>query len=185
MRDISLHLMDIIQNSIRAGASRVDTDVVLGSDGKLVIRVTDDGCGMDEAMVKAVTNPFVTSRTTRKVGLGIPLLMQNAALSGGSVSVASVLGEGTTVTAVFDTASIDCLPLGDLAETFGALVMSNPDTPDFTLRCKSPSGGEMEFSTMEVRAALDGVPLNEPDVVAWIVSSIKEEITPLLGGITA
>ncbi len=185
MRDISLHLMDIIQNSIRAGASRVDTLVSLGQDGRLTVRITDDGCGMDEEMVRKVTDPFVTSRTTRKVGLGIPLLMQNAALSGGSVTVSSRPGEGTTVTAVFDTSSIDCLPLGDLAETFGALVMSNPDTPDFTLRCESPSGGEMEFSTLEVREALAGVPLNEPDVVAWIVSGIKEEITPLLGGITA
>ncbi len=183
MRDISLHLMDIIQNSIRAGASGIDTEVVLKDDGMLTVTVTDDGCGMDEAMVRTVTSPFVTSRTTRKVGLGIPLLMQNAALSGGDVRISSVPGEGTSVTASFDTSSIDCLPLGDLAETFGALVMSNPLRPEFTLRCVSPTGEEMSFSTAEVRAALDGVPLNEPEVVEWIVTSIKEEITPLLGGI--
>lgn len=183
MRDISLHLMDIIQNSIRAGASLVETRIDLKADGALHLAVKDDGCGMDEEMVRNVTSPFVTSRTTRKIGLGIPLLMQNAVLSGGSVNITSAPGKGTEVIAVFDTSSIDCLPLGDIAGTFGTLVMANPERPDFSLTCSSPAGETMSFSTVEVRSVLGDVPLNEPDVVEWMIASIKEEITPLLGGI--
>ena len=182
MRDISLHLSDIVQNSITARASRVDIRFDLDERKVLTVTVRDDGCGMSPELLERVQSPFATTRTTRKVGLGIPLLAQNARLSGGDVRISSAVGEGTVIEASFHTDSIDCLPVGDLAETMATLVLSNPDRPDFNLTCTSPEG-EMQFSTGEIRAALDGVSLAEPEVYQWILASLKEEIEPILGGI--
>ena len=182
MREIALHLLDIVQNSVTAGAATVDIGFTLDASGMLTVTVKDDGKGMSPELLERVRSPFVTTRTTRKVGLGIPLLMQNAMASGGGVDIESEVGVGTVITARFDTSSIDCLPVGDLAETMVTLILGNPERPEFTLRCAGP-GGEMDFSTAEVREALGGVPLTEPEVVQWISQSLKEEIEPILGGI--
>jgi len=182
VKEIALHLLDIVQNSVKAGAVHVDIRFSLGEDGALVMTVKDDGCGMSPEFVARVRSPFVTTRTTRKVGLGIPLLMQNAMQSGGRVDIESQLGEGTTITAVFMTRSIDCLPLGDLASTMATIIMGSPDAPEFSLHCDSPAG-EMDFSTEQIRAVMDGVSLAEPAVVQWIQESLQEEIEPILGGI--
>lgn len=182
MKEIALHLLDIVQNSVRAGASHVGIEFDLAADGRLTMTVEDNGCGMPPEFLKEVRSPFVTTRTTRRIGLGIPLLMQNAMASGGGVDIDSTEGKGTKLTAVFHTDSIDCLPLGDLATTMATIVMGSPDTPEFTLRCASPQG-EMTFSTEEVKAVLSGVSLAEPEVVQWMTESLKEEIEPILGGI--
>ena len=182
MKEIALHLLDIVQNSVKAGASHVDIGFALASDGLLTMTVRDDGCGMSPELVEPVRSPFVTTRTTRKVGLGIPLLMQNAMQSGGRVDIDSQVGVGTTITAVFDTRSIDCLPLGDLASTMATIVMGSPDKPEFSLHCESEAGAS-DFSTEQIRPALDGVSLAEPAVVQWIQESLQEEIEPILGGI--
>ena len=182
MKEIALHLLDIVQNSVKAGAAHVDIGFSLGEDGVLTMTVRDDGCGMSPEFVERVRSPFVTTRTTRKVGLGIPLLMQNAMQSGGRVDIESEVGVGTTITAVFHTESIDCLPLGDLASTMATIIMGSPDAPEFSLRCASPAG-EMDFSTEQIRAVMDGVSLAEPAVVQWIQESLQEEIEPILGGI--
>ena len=182
MKEISLHLLDIVENSISAGASHVDIFFDLSESGTLRMTVRDDGKGMEPELLKAVRNPFVTTRTTRKVGLGIPLLTQNAMQSGGRVEIESTVGVGTAISAFFETHSIDCLPLGDLASTMATLVMGNPDKPEFSLVCTSPKG-EMSFSTEEIRQVLEGVSLAEPDVVNWIRESIQEEIEPIMGGI--
>ena len=183
MKEIALHLLDIVQNSVSAGASHVDIGFDLADDGTLAMCVRDDGRGMSKEFLEQVRSPFVTTRSTRKVGLGIPLLMQNAMQSGGHVDLESELGAGTVITAYFMTGSIDCLPLGDLASTMASIIMGCPDKPEFSLRCSS-SGGEMQFSTEEVRAVLgEEVSLAEPDVVTWIQQSIQEEIEPILGGI--
>ncbi len=183
MREIALHLLDIVQNSVTAGASHVDIRFDLDGNGMLSMSVKDDGKGMSPELLERVRSPFVTTRTTRKVGLGIPLLQQNAMLSGGDVRLESQVGAGTTITARFNTASIDCLPVGDLAQTMATLIMGSPDRPDFTLTCASPAG-EMDFSTAQVRAVLGPeVSLAEPDVVRWMQQSLTEEIEPILGGI--
>ena len=182
MKEIALHLLDIVQNSVKAKAAHVDIRFSLDGNGKLTMTVQDDGCGMSPEFVERVRSPFVTTRTTRKVGLGIPLLMQNAMQSGGHVDIDSKLGVGTTITAVFLTDSIDCLPLGDLASTMATIIMGSPDAPEFSLRCDSPSG-EMDFTTEQIRAVMDGVSLAEPAVVQWIQESLQEEIEPILGGI--
>ena len=182
MKEIALHLLDIVQNSVKAGAAHVDIGFVLGTDGVLTMTVRDDGCGMSPEFVERVRSPFVTTRTTRKVGLGIPLLMQNAMQSGGGVEIESEQGRGTTVTATFHTDSIDCLPLGDLAATIATIIMGSPDTPEFSLHCES-TAGEMDFSTEQIRPVLAGVSLSEPSVVRWIQESLREDISPILGGI--
>ena len=182
MKEIALHLLDIVQNSVKAGAAHVGIEFALDESGLLTMTVRDDGCGMDPEFVARVRNPFVTTRTTRKVGLGIPLLTQNAMLSGGSVSIESEVGKGTTITATFHTDSIDCLPLGDLASTMATMIMGSPDKPEFSISCSSPAGN-MSLSTEEIRPALEGVSLAEPEVVQWIQQSLREEIEPILGGI--
>ncbi len=182
MKEIALHLLDIVQNSITAEASHVRIRFELDAVGMLTMTVEDDGRGMNEEFVQRVQSPCVTTRSTRRVGLGIPLLMQNAALSGGSVSIKSALGKGTVITARFNTQSIDCLPLGDLSSTLATIIMGNPDKPEFSLICSAPAG-EMSFSTEEIRPVLEGVSLSEPSVVQWIQESLNEEIKPILGGI--
>ena len=182
MKEIALHLLDIVQNSVKAGAAHVDIGFALDERGVLTMTVRDDGCGMSPEFVARVRSPFVTTRTTRKVGLGIPLLMQNAMQSGGKVDIESEEGVGTTITATFHTESIDCLPLGDLASTMATIIMGSPDAPEFSISCSSPAG-EMDFSTEQIRPVLEGVSLAEPGVVQWIQQSLQEEIEPILGGI--
>ena len=182
MKEIALHLLDIVQNSVRAGASHVAIRFLLGEDGVLEMGVKDDGCGMSADLLARVRSPFTTTRTTRKVGLGIPLLMQNAMQTGGHVDIESEEGKGTDIVAYFITSSIDCLPLGDLASTMASIIMGSPDSPEFALHCASPAG-EMSFSTEDIRPMLEGVSLSEPGVVQWIKESLEEEIEPILGGI--
>ena len=183
MKDLSLHLLDIAQNSIRAEANVVEIGFELKENGMLIMTVKDDSCGMDAELLERFKSPFTTTRTTQKIGLRIPMLMHNAMASGGGVEIESEPGKGTLLTATFDTSSIDCLPVGDLPATLVTLITANPLCPDFHLRCSSPEG-EMTFTTEEVRAALGPeVPLNEPDIAMWMEGAISEELTPILGRI--
>jgi hypothetical protein len=171
-----------MQNSIRAQASVVTLSVLLDEKGMLSIIIEDDGTGMSEELLSRVMSPFATTRTTRKVGLGIPMMAENCRLAGGDLKLESILGKGTVLTATLDTASIDCLPLGDLPGTVTTLVTMNPDKPEFVLHCASPKG-EMQFDTREIREALQGVPLSEPEIAAWMQESLREEIEPIFGGV--
>ena len=182
MRDLSLHILDLMQNSIRAQATVVSLSVLLDEQGILSIIIEDDGTGMSEELLSRVMSPFATTRTTRKVGLGIPMMAENCRLAGGDLRLESTLGKGTKLTATLDTSSIDCLPLGDLPGTVTTLVTMNPDKPEFTLHCASPKG-EMQFDTRDIREALQGVPLNEPEIAAWMQESLREEIEPIFGGV--
>ena len=182
MRDLSLHILDLMQNSIRAQATVVSLSVLLNEKGILSIIIEDDGTGMSKELLSRVMSPFATTRTTRKVGLGIPMMAENCRLAGGDLRLESTLGKGTKLTATLDTSSIDCLPLGDLPGTVTTLVTMNPDKPEFTLHCASPKG-EMQFDTRDIREALQGVPLNEPEIAAWMQESLREEIEPIFGGV--
>ena len=182
MRDLSLHILDLAQNSVRAGASLVEISVSVDADRLITLRIRDDGCGMSEELRARVVSPFATTRTTRKVGLGIPLMAQNARLTGGDIAIESEVGRGTVFTATLRGDSIDCLPLGDLAGTMVSLISANPEKPDYTLTCQSPVG-RTAFDSREVRQALGGVPMNEPEIIAWMQSAIQEEIQPIFGGV--
>ena len=179
MRDLSMHVLDIAQNSIKAGAKLVTVSFAMDASGNLTFSVTDDGCGMTPEFLARVTDPFTTSRTTRKVGLGIPMLQQSAEMSGGTFGIESEVGVGTCIHAVFDTGNIDCIPMGDICDSLLTLVMLNPEKPEFLFQASSPSA-EACFDTRQLRSVLGDVPLNEPDVVAWMKESIEEEFKPIL-----
>lgn len=183
MRDLSLHLLDLAQNSITAGASLVTVRLSVDEKGWLEMVLKDDGKGMSPELLARVTSPFATTRTTRKVGLGIPMMMENAEKAGGSLTLRSKVGEGTEMTVTMDTRNIDCLPLGDLSGTLLSLILTNPLKPDFLFEGRTPKG-ECSFDTREVRNALGSdIPLNEPEVAAWLQEALKEEINPIFGGV--
>lgn len=127
MEDLSAHILDIVENSINANAKkvciRVDEDV---ENDRLVIEIRDDGKGLSKENLNRATDPFFTSRTTRRVGLGLPLLAQAARAAGGSILIDSEEGRGTVVRATFGYSHIDRQPLGDVGEALSILIMSNP-----------------------------------------------------------
>ncbi len=175
MRDISLHLLDIVQNSVVAGATLVTIEISFTEINLLEIQITDNGSGMSEEMIKGVKNPFITTRTTRGVGLGIPLLYQNAKRTEGNLKVDSTLGEGTTISVVFHQNHIDCIPLGNIGQTIATFCACYPKECDFLLKYKKEKK-DFVFDTREVKDVLEGVPLNTPDVLIWVEKSIEEEL---------
>jgi hypothetical protein len=179
MRDLSMHVLDIAQNSVKAEARTVSIDFHVAQDGWLTIVFADDGCGMSAGFLAKVSDPFTTTRTTRKVGLGIPLLKENAEMTGGDIRVESGLGQGTTLTARFYLPHIDCPPMGQMCDTLFSLVLLNPDAPEFVFTAQG-RGQRASFDTRTVRQALDGVPLNSPDVADWMREAIMEEFKPIL-----
>lgn len=179
MNEISLHILDILQNSIKAGATLILV-VLTYHNGILVVRIEDNGSGMSEDLVQKVCNPFVTTRTTRRVGLGLPLFKAGAEASGGSFSITSEMGKGTVVTASFDTAHIDCPPLGDMTGTMVSQFICHEDV-EFVYSMET-ADGQMCFDTREVKAVLGGVSLNTPEVISWMQQSINEEINEIGGG---
>lgn len=182
MRDLSLHVLDLAQNSITAGATLVTVSIVIDDNGWLTFTLTDDGKGMSPELLQRVTSPFATTRTTRKVGLGIPMMMDNAQRTGGDLKIESEVGVGTTLIVTMDTRNIDCLPLGDIAGTMLSLMLTNPLAPEFRFEGKTPQG-ECAFDTREVRAVLGDLPLNEPAIAAWLNDALAEEINPIFGGV--
>ena len=180
MRELSLNILDIAQNSIAAGASLTEILVEESTvDKTLLIGVFDNGKGMTAEQVKNVLDPFFTTRTTRKVGMGIPLFKLAAEQTGGSLEITSTPGVGTKVKALFKTDSIDFTPLGDVATTIAAIVSMNGDK-DF-IYTRSVDGEKFTFSSAEIKTILDGVPLSEPSVVKWMTDYINEQTEQLNG----
>ncbi len=182
MRDLSLHILDLAQNSVKAEATLVTIRLVLEENGWLTFSLLDDGKGMSPELLARVTSPFATTRTTRKVGLGIPMMQETARRTGGDLTITSEEGVGTTLEATLDTRNLDCIPLGDVAGTLLSLFIGCPDKPDFLFEGKSPKG-ECSFDTRVVREVLGGIPLNEPAVVSWMRDALIEEIEPIFGGV--
>lgn len=178
MKELSLNILDVAENSVKAGAALTQLLLDQTAD-RLTITIADDGCGMDAETVARVTDPFYTTRTTRSVGLGLPLLKLEAEMTGGSMTVEShtaASGEGdhgTMVTAVFYTDHIDCPPLGDLIATVTTLIQGHPDT-DFLLRHTRQSLPTVELDTRELRQVLEGVPLGSYEVLQWIEGYLRD-----------
>lgn len=176
MKDLSMHIMDILQNSTRAKATEITLEVLLDSvQDTLTLIFKDNGCGMSEETVQKVIDPFYTSRTTRKVGLGLPLLKQNSEMTGGSMSIQSKEGVGTTVTAVFGLTHLDTPPMGDLAGTIVLTISAYPDIR-FIFHYKRDDEVDYVLDTNEVYEILDGVPINDPDVIASLKEMVEENI---------
>lgn len=182
MRDLSLHLLDIIQNSVNAGARRIEAEFAADPAlNLLIMRVSDNGCGMPPDLVRQVTDPFVTTRTTRPVGLGLPLLKEQCELTGGKLTLESEVGAGTVITAELGLDSIDRLPLGSVSATWTMLILADPQI-DYRLVMRSP-GRHFALLLDEIRDQLAGVPLSEPAVLEWIRDYIDEQQIIIFGGV--
>lgn len=179
MRDLSMHVLDIVQNSIKANAELITVTFTRDENNVLTFTVEDDGCGMSAEFLAKVTDPFTTTRTTRKVGLGIPMLKQSSEMAGGTFHLESEVGKGTTISASFDLKNIDCIPMGEMCDSLLTLVILNPDHPEFVFKATSPTS-EAYFDTRMVREAVGGISLNESDISAWMKESIDEEFKPIL-----
>lgn len=169
MNNLSFHITDIAGNSVRAGA----TGIVLTIEEKkkkITICIADNGCGMDKETLATVTDPFYTTRTTRKVGLGIPFLIQSAEQTGGSVAIKSEPGKGTEVKACFMASHIDCPPWGDLSGTVAMLITGNPDIN--IIFSYHSDGIEYAVSTEAIKEVIDDVPLSYPKVMLLIKDMI-------------
>ena len=174
-----MHVLDIVQNSIKAGATLVQVEFLLNREDSLfTFRVEDNGCGMEPDFLARVTDPFTTTRTTRKVGLGIPMLKQSAEMTGGSLQIESEPGKGTTLEARLYVNHLDCIPMGEMCDSLFTLVVLNPEAPEFVFTARA---GELQadFDTRQMRQVLGDTPLNEPDIAAWIRESIEEEFSPI------
>ena len=182
MRELSLNIMDVAQNSVTAKASLITIEVFESDrDDYLDIYVKDNGCGMTKEQVESVIDPFFTTRTTRKVGLGVPLFKMAAEQTGGSFSINSVVGEGTTLYAHFFKSSVDMTPLGDINSTVKILIQCNP-TLDFVFT-HSTDFGEFTLDTRELREILGAdVPLDTLDVLEWIDGYLSEQSNIIYGG---
>ena len=169
MEDISLHILDIAENSITAGATLIKIRLAdQRNEDRFVVEIEDNGKGMTDDLVDKALDPFFTSRTTRSVGLGLSLLAQSAKETGGHVDIESAPGTGTTVRAQFRPAHIDMKPLGDITETLVVLIAGNPEI-DFTFTYDYDKGGQpFTFDTREIRADLENIPINAPGVLSFL-----------------
>ncbi|NTV89951.1 MAG: ATP-binding protein [Clostridiales bacterium] len=182
MEDISLHILDIMQNSIVAGATAISLSISADpASGLLELCIGDNGKGMDKELLKKASDPFVTHRTTRRVGMGLPLLKDSAEMAEGLLELSSEPGKGTEVRACFGIGHIDRLPLGDLSETIIAELLSYPGLElELTLSSKK---GRFEMKTSEIKATLDGVPITELNIITWIKEYINDGIKEIFGGV--
>ena len=175
MRELSLHLLDIAENGVSAGAQNITITIVedLRTD-RLKLAVEDDGRGMDAALVEQVTNPFSTTRTTRKVGLGIPLLKLAAEMCDGSLTVESTPNVGTTVNVDFQRSHIDRMPLGDVVGTLLALLVGWPQV-HWVLRYRVDDE-EFVFDDAPIKEELGDLPLSDPEVIGFLRGALREGI---------
>ena len=175
MKDLSSHILDIVQNSIRAKAKLIEMEISeLPDKNRLVIAITDDGKGMNPEELQRATDPFYTSRTTRKVGLGLSLFKQNAEMTGGTFRLESEMGKGTKVTAAFGLNHIDRPQMGDLVGTL-LLLFCSPGEADFVFQHRTPSG-EFKLDTREIKQTLEDVPLNNPEVRTFLKEMLQENL---------
>ncbi|MDZ7261724.1 MAG: ATP-binding protein [candidate division KSB1 bacterium] len=178
MEDLSLHILDIVENSITAEARLIEINIVEDLEKDLItIELTDDGKGMDQQMLQKVLDPFVTTRTTRRVGLGLPLFAEAARMSNGQFDIQSKVGQGTKVKATFQASHIDCKPMGDIVGTIVTLIAGNPQV-DFVYRHRK-NDLDFSFDTREIKKALEDVPINTPRVLNWIRENLRDGLAEI------
>lgn len=178
MKELSLNILDIVENSTKAKAEIVEITII-DKNKDFSITIKDDGCGMNEATLLSVSDPFYTTRTTRKVGMGIPLFRFAAEQTGGTLTITSKhidefpADHGTTLTATFDKSHIDFTPLGDIISTMVTLIQGHPNV-DFVLHHQLEDKIIM-LDTRELRAVLEDVPLDTFEVLVWIKENLEEQ----------
>jgi anti-sigma regulatory factor (Ser/Thr protein kinase) len=175
LNELSLHILDICQNSIKANATLIK--IIITEDlpqNNFQIVINDDGCGMNQKTLSEVTDPFFTTRTTRKVGLGISLFKMAAEMTEGSFKIKSTLSKGTSVTAKFQYDHIDRAPLGKIEETLVILVLNELEIDIYYEHTYNEK--TYIFDTREIKQVLNGIPFTSYDVILWIKNNIKEGI---------
>lgn len=177
MKELSLNVLDVAKNSVKAGAALTEITIT-ETDETLELKISDNGCGMMPDFLKSVADPFTTTRTTRKVGLGIPLLKLQAEQTGGSFSIESRHeslypdNHGTVTAALFYKNHIDMTPLGDIVSSIVTLIQGNPDI-DFLFTHTTPDR-VVTLDTRELREILgDEVPLDNAEVLMWIDGNLR------------
>ena len=179
MKELSLNILDIAENSVKAGAKNVKIELH-ETDEIFEFSVTDDGCGMKDEMLERVTDPFCTSRTTRKVGMGIPFLKLAAEQTGGYMKITSRFAgdypenHGTVTSALFYKNHIDFTPLGDVISSITTLIHGSPDM-DFLFTHDLPDGRQVRLDTKELREILGDISLSNPEVIMWIKEFLSEQ----------
>ncbi len=182
MTEISLNILDVAENSTKAGAALVTITVDADFEAdQLTVSIEDNGCGMTPEQVERVTDPFFTSRTTRKVGLGVPFFKYAAESTGGSFQIESTIGVGTTVTATFTLSHIDRMPLGDINSTIHTLVVYHPDT-DFVYQYRY-NGKSFTMDTREFKEILGSISFDTPEISAYILEFLNENKLETDGGV--
>jgi len=175
MKTLALNILDIVQNSIRAKASMISVEIDESESKELyLITLTDNGTGIPEDILKNVTDPFVTTRTKRKLGLGLPLLKYHAEITGGNLEIASEKGKGTRVCASFINSHFDRQPLGDVSGVLAIMIASNPGI-HFSYR-HSTDNGEYRFDTAETKTFLEVETLNDTALLEDIKVMINENL---------
>jgi len=178
MLEISLHILDIVNNSVKADATLIEIEINEQIEKNIMsVLIRDNGCGMDEEFLKKVTDPFKTTRTTRKVGMGLSLFKAAAEATGGKLEISSCKNVGTEVYAEFTHNHIDRQPLGDMSETMQILISGN-DSIDFIYR-HIKDEKEFLFSTVEIKKILDGISIASPEINLWIKEYIKEGLAQI------
>ena len=182
MKEISLNILDVVGNSIKAKAQRIDIILTESFSGNILeLTIVDNGCGMAPEFLANVTDPFVTTRTTRKVGLGLPLLKMAAQSCNGTFSIDSTVGQGTTVRATFELDHLDRMPLGNMAETIVTLISANDKIR--YVYTHTTDEGSFVLDTKEIQDTLgEDIPLSAPKILAWIRDFVKENLDNIKGG---
>ncbi len=178
MEDLSLHILDIAENSIEAQAKRIEITIEENKEqNRVSLEIADDGKGMDQETVKKVLDPFFTTKKTRRFGLGLSLLAEAAKAANGGFSIDSKPGKGTRITATFQSTHIDTKPLGDVAGTMVTLIIGHPEI-DFHYQHKIDHD-RYSLNTEEIKSQLNGMSITSPEVIKYIRNNIKEGIANL------
>ena len=179
MKEIALYTLDIAQNSITARARHLDIALEEGPEA-ITLTIADDGTGMSPELLARVSDPFTTTRTTRKVGMGVPLFRYSAESAGGSFRIGSEEGRGTFVEAEYRISHVDRMPLGDFGGVALQLVTMNPQTDFLFTAADGERNGVLD--TRQLREVLGDIPFTAPEVRAFLKDYIKENLTDIFGG---
>jgi anti-sigma regulatory factor (Ser/Thr protein kinase) len=178
LEDLSLHILDIVENAVSAKAKRIDILVIEEpKEDRFVIEIKDNGIGMDEEASQKAVDPFFTTRTSRRVGLGLSLLAQAAEDAGGTLRIESNLGKGTRVTATFRYHHIDRKPLGNMVETMMTVLLGNPEL-DISYTHKK-EGGSYTLSSQWLKERFKDRSLTDPEVIQWLRKDLKEGLAQI------
>jgi nitrogen fixation/metabolism regulation signal transduction histidine kinase len=179
LEDLSLHILDVCENSIKADAAKIE--IMINEDtvgNKLLLEIKDDGKGLDKETLSKVLDPFYTTRKTRRVGLGLPMLAQAAKEAEGDINIESQEGIGTCVTVKFVHNHIDRKPLGNIAETIISLISMEKSDIDIVYTHQRDGNG-FQFDTREIKEELQDVPINNPEVINFLRETIKNGLKEL------